>query len=165
LSEAFIVEALSEFISDPLIASVYARLAEGSIGRAFQYFGSSRIYLRNKAFSLLKVGLGRDLSTLFSSIDSFKHDNSKKDDFEKDLKLGLRFLEYLLYDLTMLPHDPSRIVNLDLAEELGAVGKQMGPQRIRALQLGIRTVQGRAQTTRIQLASHVKAALGTAFSE
>lgn len=165
LSEAFIAEALREFVPDPLMASVYARLAEGSVGRAFQYFGSSRINLRNKVFSLLKVGLSRDLSTLFASIDGFKHETSKKDDFEKDLKLGLRFLEHLLYDLTMLPHDPSRIVNLDLAQELGDVGKQMGPQRIRALQQSIRTVQGRAHTTRIQLASHIKAALGTAFSE
>lgn len=165
LSESFIASSLAEFVSDPLMASVYARLAEGSVGRAFQYYGSNRINLRNKVFSLLKVGLGRDLSTLFSAIDSFKHENSKKDDFEKDLKLGLRFLEHLLYDLAMLPHDPSRIVNLDLAEELGMVGKQLGPQRIRALQQGIRTVQGRARTTRIQLASHIKAALGTAFSE
>lgn len=165
LSEAFIVSSLAQFVSDPLIATVYARLAEGSVGRALQYFGSNRINLRNRVFSLLKVGLSGDISSLFSSIDGFKQDNTKKDDFEKDLKLALRFLEYLLYDLTMLPHDPSLIVNLDLATELGLVGKQMGPARIRALQQGIRTVQGRASTTKILLASHIKAALGTAFFE
>lgn len=165
LSEAFIVSSLSQFVSDPLMASVYARLAEGSVGRALQYFGSNRINLRNRVFSLLKIGVGGDISSLFSTIDGFKQENAKKDDFEKDLKLGLRFLEYLLYDLTMLPHDPTRIVNLDLATELGLVGKQIGPSRIRALQQGIRTVQSRASTTRIQLAFHVKAALGTAFFE
>jgi DNA polymerase-3 subunit delta' len=165
LSETFIVSSLSQFVSDPLMATVYARLAEGSVGRALQYFGSNRINLRNRVFSLLKVGVGGDISSLFSTIDGFKQDNAKKDDFEKDLKLGLRFLEHLLYDLTMLPHDPSRIVNLDLATELGQVGKQLGMARIRALQHGIHTVQSRASATRIQLAFHIKAALGTAFFE
>jgi DNA polymerase-3 subunit delta' len=165
LSESFITNSLKEFVPDPLMASLYARLAEGSVGRALQYFGSNRVRLRNQAFGLLKIGIGGDLSSLFSSVDSFKQENSKKDDFEKDLKLGLRFLEFLLYDLTMLPHDPSRIVNVDLVSDLQAVSKRLSPQRIRALQQGIRTVQERSSATRIQLASHVKAVLGTAFSE
>jgi DNA polymerase-3 subunit delta' len=165
LSETFIVNALKPFVSDPLMATVYARLAEGSVGRALQYFGANRINLRNRAFSLLKVGVGGDLSSLFSSIDGFKQENAKKDDFERDLKLGLRFLEHLLYDLIMLPHDPTRLMNLDLASELEIVGKQLGPARIHALQNGIRTVQSRANSTRIQLAFHIKSALGTAFFE
>lgn len=165
LSEAFITASIGEFVPDPLIAKVYARLADGSLGRAFQYFGANRLQLRNHAFSVLKTGLSRDLSTLFSAIDGFKQEGAKKDEYEKDLKLGLRFLETLLYDLTMLPHDATRIVNLDLAEELGSVGKQMGAPRIRAVQQAIRTVQSRARHTKIMLAFHVKAALGAAFSE
>src|SRR6185369_13974685 len=157
LSEEFITQSLAKFVSDPLMARVYARLAEGSLGRAFQYFGANRIHVRNHAFSVLKTGLSRDLSTLFSAIDGFKQEGAKKDEYEKDLKLGLRFLETLLYDLTMLPHDPTRIVNLDLAEELGQVGKQMGPSRVRAAQHASRTIVGRARYTKIQLAFHVKA--------
>jgi DNA polymerase-3 subunit delta' len=166
LSETFIVEALKDFVSDPLMAAVYARLAEGSLGRAFQYFGSSRINLRNKVFSWLKIGLTGDLSSLFSAIDGLKQEtSSKKSDYEKDLKLGLRFLEHLLYDLSMLPHDPSLLVNLDLADELGLVGKQLKLERVRALQQSVRTVQSRSRATHIQYASHVKAALGSVFCE
>jgi DNA polymerase III subunit delta' len=155
LSEAFIVEALQDFVPDAAKALVYARLAEGSIGRAFLFYGSNRLELRDRAFGLLKVGLGGDLSSLFLAVDALKD----------DLPLGIRFLELVLYDLAMLSQDPTRITNLDLIEELRVVGAQIGASRVRSLHQGLRVVQDRSQSTKINLAFHVKACLAAVFSE
>lgn len=155
LSESVIVERLQGLTQDPTKALVCARLAEGSIGRAVQYLGSNRLDLRDRVFSLLKQGLGGDLSSLFLSIDEFK----------TELPLGVRFLDILLYDLTMLPYDAPRITNLDLAQELGLVRKQIGDKRLRALQTGLKQVQDREASTKINLAFHLKACLASSFSE
>ncbi len=155
LSDAFIVEALKDFVPDVGKALVYARLSEGSIGRAFLYFGSNRLELRDRAFGLLKVGLGGDLSSLFLAVDALKD----------DLKLGIHFLELVLYDLAMLSQDPSRIVNLDLTNELRVVGAQLGAPRVRSLHQELRLVQDRSQTTKINLAFHVKSSFASVFSE
>ena len=155
LSEAFIVESLKDFVPEHDKALVYARLSEGSLGRAFHYFGSNRLELRDRAFGLLKVGLGGDLSSLFLAVDALKD----------DLKLGIHFLEHVLYDLAMLSQDPSRIANLDLVGELRGVGAHMGSARIRSLHQGLRVLQSRAQTTKINTAFHLKACLATTFSE
>lgn len=155
LSEAFIVESLKDFVPDAAKALVYARLAEGSLGRAFVYFGSNRLDLRDRAFGLLKVGLGGDLSSLFLAVDALKD----------DLDLGIHFLELVLYDLAMLPHDPSRITNLDLVEELRVVGTKIGVSRVRSLQQELSIVQGRARSTKINTAFHLKACLADAFTE
>jgi len=155
LSESFIVESLKDFVSDPAKALVYARLAEGSLGRAFLYFGSNRLDLRDRAFGLLKAGLGGDLSSLFLAVDALKD----------DLSLGIHFLDLVLYDLAMLAHDPTHITNLDLVEELRVVGPKIGPARVRSLQQELGVVQSRAQSTKINMAFHLKACLAAAFSE
>lgn len=154
LSENIIAESLKDLVPDPLMARVYTRLAEGSLGRAIQYFGSNRLALRDRAFSLLKTGLSKDLSQVFSAID----------DFKEDLFLGLRFLDRLLYDLIMLPHDPSRIANLDLGDELRLVGDKLGLTRVRSLQRGVDLIHRRDPSMKI-LHFHVKSILGAAFVE
>lgn len=155
LSESLIVEHLKGLTEDPLKALVCARIAEGSLGRAVQYLGSNRLDLRDRVFSLLKLGLGKDLSSLFLAVDEFK----------TELPLGVRFLDILLYDLTMLPFNASQITNLDLAEELGRVRGQIGGERLRALQVGLKQVQDREASTKINLGFHVKTCLATCFSE
>ena len=155
LSETFIVDTLKDLVSDPLIARVYARLAEGSVGRAVQFFGSNRLQLRDRSFSLLKTCLSKDLSSIFASVDGF----------DKDLKLALHFLDLLLYDLLMLPHAPDRIVNLDLANELGVVRSQLGDARLRTILRVLKTVKQRMRSAKVSLPFQVKTALGTTFSE
>jgi len=165
LSEEFIAESLREFIPDPLIALVYARLSNRSLGRALRFFGANQLNLRNKAFNLIRVGIERDLSLLFSSVDDLKKESDTKDTFESDIRLALHFLEHILYDMILLPYNPSGIANLDLKEDLGLLGRRLGPARIRVLLQAINRVQHTASISKIQLVFHVKAALGTAFSE
>lgn len=152
LSESFIVDHLVKHGADSAKALVYARLAEGSVGRAVQYWGSGRLDLRDRAFNLLKTGLGGDLSSLFLGVDSFKD----------DLKLALHFLDLLLRDLIMIQHDPARLTNIDIADELAEVGRLIGESRIQSLVRGLQTIRGRMHV-KINLTFHVKACLASVF--
>lgn len=156
LSEKFILENVQAFVPDVAKAIVYTRLAEGSLGRAIAYFGSSRLGLRDRSFGLLKAGLSGDLSTLFSAVSNIGKD---------ELPLALRFFEHLLYDLAMIPYAPDRIANLDLADELQGVRKTLGSKRLRKLQRGLYEVLTRSRQTQITLEFHVKTYLALAFTE
>jgi len=154
LPEKFILDYLREHTDDDAKALVCCRLAEGSVGRAYQYLASGRLSLRNKVLSLLKVGLSQDVSSLFSSID----------EIESDLDRGLRFLDHLLRDLLMLPHDPSRITNVDVVDQLDALRGQIGEARLSALLRESRQVRERSRS-KIILPFHVKACFLAAFSD
>jgi DNA polymerase-3 subunit delta' len=156
LSEKFIQESIRDFVPDLTKALVYTRLAEGSLGRALYYFGSSRLGLRDRSFGLIKAGLGGDLSSVFSAVSTIGKD---------DLGLALRFLEHLLYDMTILPHTPDRIANLDLRDELVLVRSKLGESRLRRLQRGLYELLQRSKQTSITLEFHVKTYLALAFSE
>lgn len=156
LSEKFILENIRPFVSDPGKAIVYTRLAEGSLGRALTYFGSSRLSLRDRSFGLLKAGISGDLSTLFSAVSNIG---------KEDLPLALRFFEHILYDLALISHDPGRVTNLDLTEDLLKIRKIIDDQRLRKLQRGLYELLLRLRQTPITLEFHVKAYLATAFTE
>lgn len=154
LAESFIVEHMKAIEQDPTKALVYARLAEGSVGRAVQYKLTGRLKLRDKMLGLLKVGLRRDFSSLFSAVGNIS-----------DLALGLQFLEHLLGDLVMLPHAPTRLTNLDLAEELQALRPALAGHLDRLIE-GLRGVRDvLSMPTKINAEFHVKAYLATAFAE
>jgi len=154
LPEKFILDYLREHTDDDAKALVCCRLAEGSVGRAYQYLASGRLSLRNKVLSLLKVGLSQDVSSLFSSID----------EIESDLDRGLRFLDHLLRDLLMLPHDPSHITNVDIVDQLDALRVQIGEVRLSALLRESRQVRERTRS-KIILPFHVKTCFLAAFSD
>ena len=154
LSEALIVEHLKLIEPDAAKALVLARLSGGSIGLATQFKLTGRLRLRDQMLGLLKAGLRRDLSSLFSAVDAIP-----------DLRLGLHFLEHLLGDLVMLPHAPTRLANLDLTEELVALRAHLAPHLDKLIE-GLRLVQDRfRQATTINEDFHVKSYLATAFSE
>lgn len=54
LAEDFVVASLARFEKDGTKALVYARLAEGSLGRAVQLRGSGRLTLRDQVLSILQ---------------------------------------------------------------------------------------------------------------
>jgi DNA polymerase-3 subunit delta' len=153
LSEAFIVQALADLENDPTKSLVCARLSEGSVGRAIKLWAAGGLGLRDRMLSLLKIGLGGDLSSLFLAVDGIG----------TEFKTGLRYLEHLLYDLIMLPHDPTRLTNLDLVDELRVLRDALGENRIEELRLGVREIQHR-MWAKIQVQFHVKTLFATVFS-
>ncbi len=152
LSETFIVQQLLQHIDDPTKALVYARLGEGSVGRAVQYLGSGRLALRDEMMSLLKVAVTGDISSLFSSINQCEN-----------LKLGLHFLDHLLHDLAMQPYAPDSLTNMDLAREIEGLRLRIGG-KLDALIIGLRQLQLTARRS-INLPAHFKSYLLTAFAE
>lgn len=161
LSEGFIVSRLMELTADGTKALVYARLSEGSVGRAVQYLASGRLALRDSMVGLLHKALTRDFASLFAAVNSIGGAATKG---VSGLKLGLRFLAHVLHDLAMIPYDPSRLTNLDIAEDLGRLRDQIGEHRLAKLHEGLKVIR-RRQTAPINLGFHIKTYLATAFSE
>lgn len=153
LSEPMVLSVLQRFEPDHTKALVYARLSEGSVGRAVRYWGSGRLVLRDKTFSLIRLSLERDLAGLFSAIDSV----------EKELPQVLRFLSQLLHDLLLFSTDPTRIINLDLSDDIA----QMSTRNTNAMwhQLGaaVRGLREQSRSTKLFLTFHVKALLAQSF--
>ena len=145
---------------DPLRALVYTRLAEGSVSRAVSYSGAGVLDLRNRILNLVKMGLNGDLSPIFSAVDSLYSKKSEDD----ELSLGLRFLDLLVRDLVMVKYELSRLINLDLSEELKTLSGQLGDNQIQALRLGLKTLQDRSRG-KVTIPFHVKSLFATVFSE
>jgi len=152
LSESFIISALSQFTDDPRKAHVYARLSEGSIGRAIKYLGSNRLGLRDRVVNVLRSSLTGDLSSMFSGVDGL----------EKELRLALRFLEHVLFDLIMLNYSSTTLTNVDIVEDMRQLSQQIGLKKAVLLQNSLQQVIRRSHT-KINLSFHVKACLATAF--
>jgi len=161
LSEGFVVHQLMQHTSDGTKALVYARLAEGSVGRALQYLGSGRLVLRDSMVNLLRKGLTRDLASIFAGVNAIAGAAVKG---ASGLKLGLHFLDHVLRDLAMIPHDPSMLTNLDIVEDLTQLRGQIGERRLEKLLTNIKEIR-RRQDAPINLGFHVKTYLATAFSE
>lgn len=151
LPEKFVVEFLREHTDDPSKALVYARISEGSVGRALQYLGSGRLTLRDEMLGLIKVGLTGDLSSLFSAVGKIS-----------SLKLGLRFLEHILYDLTMLPFDSTALTNVDIVRELDLLRPRLGETRLWQLVDGVRAAHRLPAS--INLSYHIKSHFASVFS-
>jgi DNA polymerase-3 subunit delta' len=149
LPENTVVSKLESRESDPIKALVFARMGEGSIGRADRYWRSGKLALRDKVFSLLVAGVQKDLPSIFLTITSLEKEN-------KDLPLGLRFLEHMLHDVIMAQHDPSRMINVDIVEDLKTVSQKMSVASRFKLMHGVRGLIGLHQSVRINLPFHVQ---------
>lgn len=154
LSEEFILSRLMEQTDDSEKALVYCRLADGSLGRAVKFLSSGKLVLRDRMLGLLKIGIKGDLSVLFPTVDTLN----------TDLDQGLVFLDHLLYDLTMLPYDPSRLINLDIVGELRGLRASLSDKQLRSLRAGLQLVQRRKAQSTINLAFHVKSWLASEFN-
>jgi len=152
LPEDFVVARVRRFEKDEAKALVYARLAEGSLGRAIQFKINGRLRLRDQVVALLQTGLRGDLSSLFSSVD----------DLGTDLALGCRFLNHVLHDLVMVDHEPSRLTNVDLQEQLVSMKANLGVARLARLRAGYQVLEGRRHRN-VNLPFHVKTFLADSF--
>lgn len=151
LPEKFVTEFLGQHTDDPSKALVYARISEGSVGRALQYLGSGRLTLRDEMLGLIKVGLTGDLSSLFSAVGKVG-----------SLSLGLKFLDHVLRDLAMLPYDSTTLTNVDIARELELLRPRLGEEKLWGLIEGVRNVQRLPSS--MNLAYHVKSIFASVFT-
>ena len=153
LPESFIVQKLSQFERDPDKALVYARLGEGSVGRATRYWGSNRLTLRDRALGLLNSSVQGDVPSAFSTID----------ELNKDLSLLLRFLIFLVHDVLVVGVDQSRVINQDICEELSSMTSRVKSTILSDLWSGLRVVNERNESSYANLGFQLKSALATAF--
>ena len=106
----------------PERAEVLAAMANGSLTRAVKMAGSD--WLRQRKWLIEASGLdqpgmlaSRQRPELLAFAEILARDR-------KDLPLRLEVLKFWLRDLLIFPHDPSRIINVDLKEHIsGAAGQ------------------------------------------
>lgn len=154
LPESFIVSRLSKFDDDGTKSLVYARIAEGSVGRAVRFWTSNRLKLRDHVLGVIEHGLKGDVSSMFATID----------EIGADLPLSLRFFEHALHDLLISHVDPSRMVNVDVSEQIMAMRASASDHVWIRMRSELKLVYQRYQSTHINLPFHVKAALVNSFS-
>ena len=153
LPEALILSVLQRFESDPTKALVFARLGDGSVGRAVRYWGSGRLTLRDKTFSLIRLALERDIAGLFSAVDSM----------EKELPQVLRFLSYILHDLLMIGVDPDRIINLDLREDIVQMSTRSGSEKWYQFSTAVRELREQSRMVKLLLTFQIKTLFAKSF--
>jgi DNA polymerase-3 subunit delta' len=153
LSETFIFSVLSRFESDAGKALVYARIAEGSVGRAIRFWTSNRLRLRDQVLTVVEQGLKGDVSSMFSSVD----------EIGTELPLALRFFEQAVHDLLITPVDPALMVNQDAAEQLQTIRGGVSDAVWIRFRSELKLVHQRYQTSYINLPFHLKTALVNTF--
>jgi DNA polymerase III subunit delta' len=153
LPESFIFQRLSEFEPDSNKALVYARLGEGSVGRAIKYWGANRLTLRDRALTMLESSAMGDVSSTFSVID----------ELSKDLNLTLKFLIFLVHDVLVGGVDQSRVVNQDLEEELSSMRSRVKASTWGKLWESLRTVNDRNESAYVNLGFQLKSAFALTF--
>lgn len=154
LPEPYVLSKLLQFEPDSTKALVYTRMGEGSLGRAVQLWGSGRLTLRDKALSLLRFSLAKDVAGVFSLVDSV----------EKDLPLMLRFVDHLLHDILMLDVSPDKLINLDAVEAVRALKVGATSSVWQGVRTELRDARLTYQRVKINIAFHVKAILLQTFS-
>jgi DNA polymerase-3 subunit delta' len=119
ISESLMVERLSQFETDAARARLYARLADGSLGRAIQFWGSGRISVRDQVWKMLQFGMGKDITAAFSLVDKVS----------EDMPTALRFLYQLLRDLAVCQHTDD-VVNIDLLAALRSARAPLSSEKL-----------------------------------
>jgi len=153
LSESFIIERLSKFESDHDKALVYARMGEGSVGRASRYWGSNRISLRDSVLGLLNSSSTGDLSSAFSALD----------ELAKELPLALRFLCFLVHDVLVVRVDPQRAINQDVLDDVTTMRNRVTEHTWIQLWSNLKTVVTRYESSYVNLSFQIKSALAESF--
>jgi DNA polymerase-3 subunit delta' len=153
LPESFIISKLSKLEKDHDKVLVYARIGEGSIGRAIRYWGSGVLTVRNRVFEVLKSSITRDFSMSFSILD----------DLNESLSDVLRFLKYIIHDLMIIQIDPQRIINQDISEELLNVHRGVDSKKITNLWEGLKIVSRNYEDFYINLSFQIKTVLASTF--
>lgn len=153
LPESFIVSKIMTFEGDADKALVYARMGEGSVGRAARYCGANRLSLRDRVLTFVDAGVRGDTSSMLSGID----------EVSQELELAFKFLRFLSHDLLVGHIDPSRVINIDVVSDVASMRKRRPETTWRQLWEELKTLQKRHETSYLNLSFHVKTALISAF--
>jgi DNA polymerase-3 subunit delta' len=139
LSVDFIAGKISEHTEDVTKALVYARLSNGSLGRAVQYLGAGKLGVRDQMLELLEKSLTGNVADTFQAVDEVK-----------DIDLGILFLGSLLQDLVTL--GTVAPINADVQHRLEKVGLRL-KVRLPLLVSGYSGLLGRVSVNK---ATHLK---------
>lgn len=153
LPESFVFQRISEFERDSNKALVYARLGEGSVGRALKYWSCNKLTLRDSVLTMLEASAKGDVSSAFAVID----------EVSKDLNLALKFLIFLVHDVLVGGVDQSRVVNQDIEEELSSMRSRVKLSIWNTLWQGLRLVNDRNESSYVNLGFQLKSALASTF--
>lgn len=149
LPEAFIRERLGAFESDPVKATVYARMAEGSLGRAMRYWGSGKLAFRDKVIALLTAGTQRDWWACVSTLQAM----------ESELELLLQITDQLVYDLTLLRRGLPSSIHCDA--DLSRI--QLTDYQLSLLGSGVRSILHQNQVSNMNFRFHVETLFADVF--
>ena len=154
LPEAFVVSVVSVHATDDAKALVYARMGEGSVGRAIRYLGGGKLALRDQCLQVLHYAVERDLPAFFSAVDAM----------DSDLPLTLKLLSQLLHDVLIVRLDPMRAVHTDRLEDLQGLGQEAGLEVWATLAGKVQVLHNLRRVTSINLPFHLKTALVETFA-
>jgi len=141
---------LLSYTEDEKKATTCARLAEGSLGKALQYFHSGKLSTRDAVLNLLSAVAGSDYRIIFKGVDELE-----------SIPLGIHFLEHALHDLIMLPVDRTKLSNLDKFEQLQKLRISLGEPKLESLRASLKALQSLSGRP-INAAYHLKALLASA---
>lgn len=150
LPESLILSKLLEVTDDETKARVYARVSEGSLGRAMRCFVAGELAFRDEMSVVLHLAARRDLPGLFAAVDKVA-----------DLPMGVRFLGQILRDLLVLEVAPGRVIHLDILETLRRLRTLLPTSVVHRLLEALRELRCRAEAP-ISFPFHVKSVLASA---
>lgn len=153
LPESFVLSRISKFEKDPDKALVYARLGEGSIGRATRYWTSNRIVVRDRSMEIIRQAACGDLPSAFGIVD----------ELNKDLQFVLRCMVSVVHDLLLVSTVPDRVINRDVIDEMTEIQRKVSVQKWVAVWRDLRTVWVRNESAYVNLGFQIKAALAAVF--
>lgn len=149
----FVASIVQQHADDGDKALVYARMGEGSVGRAVRYCKYGKLATRDQVLRFMRMMLNKDLVGAFSVIDSL----------ERELELGLTFMCQLLHDVLIAQLDPMRVINVDVSSDLQEMGNQAPTHAWLSLSRKLGSLQHQYRFTSLNLAFQVKTILAETF--
>lgn len=150
LPEAFVVDYLVKAgtlnASDAL---VYARMSDGSIGKAIRYHASNHLTHRDRAIEVCQW-VGKDLVKAFSIVDE-----------EEDLSTFLELLCIVVHDCLVYKVASKRVVNQDRLASISELHGQVGFEVWVALWLGLKKLTAQLVQTPLNVSFQLKTVLSS----
>ena len=153
LPSEFVSSIVQQHSDDEDKALVYARMGEGSVGRAVRYCKYGKLATRDQVLRFMRMSMNKDLLGAFSVIDSL----------DRELELGLLFMSQLLHDVLIVQLDPMRVINVDVSNDLQEMGNRAPTHVWLSLSRKLGSLQHQYRFTSLNLGFQVKTILAETF--